>query len=282
MKRIFLFLFIFIIYASIKDVYACTVWGATGSKTGFNGTLIAKNRDNVPHLVTEIRFHSPPDGFKIFALFDIEEKGYIVAGINEKGLAVFNASAMSIPRHIRNVAKEDFTERLLKFYDSVDSVLKDMDVFTKSHPVLYMLGDKNSLVKVEVAPEGKVAVEKINDGVMAFTNHYTHSSLENENINYSKGSIIRLKRVQRLLNKVNRPFNMEDFISISNDKKYGPVNGIWRKGNKRNKIRTLACIIIAIPPSEEPEVYIKLANPGDKERVIKGKISFLQNTVVPE
>lgn len=283
MKGAVFICFVFFILSFLTDdVYACTVWAAVGSKTEFKGTLVAKNRDNLPHLVTEVKFQSHSEGFKILGLYDIEEKGYIVAGINEKGLAVLNSSAMSVPRHIRNVAKEDFSERLLKYYDSVESVLKDIDVFTTSHPALYMLADKNSVATVEVGPKGKVATKIINDGTAAITNHYTDNSLIQENINNASGSKIRLKRIEHLLNSTKRPFNMEDFIAVSNDRKDGPDFGIYRTGSTKDKIRTLACIVIAIPALGEPQVYIKISNPGGKERLIKGKIDFLNELIARE
>lgn len=283
-KAIFFFLlFIYFFLAiSITNGVACTVWAATGKKVGMKGTIIAKNRDNSPNLYTVPRLLFPEKGYRVFGLFDTEADGYITGGINEKGLAVFNASPVSVPKEKRHVATEDTTERLLVSYGSVRDVLKDLDVFSKSHPALYMLSDPLMIAIIEVAPGGKVAIQQTEDGVLAFTNHYTDSRLSNENKINTPGSRARLARIRNYMFSTKKPFNISDFISISEDRDGGPDHAIWRTGSSREKIRTLAGFILAIPEYGMPEIYIRLANPDEEERVLRGGFDFSLMTVSPD
>ncbi len=272
------YLFIFYLYS--LEAHACTVWAAIGDKAGIKGVIVGKNRDNLPHLVTEVRFISPDHGNKIFGLFDVEADGYIVGGINNKGLVVFNASAVSVPKEKRHVAKEDFTERLLKSFDSVESALKDRDIFSKSHPALYMLADPVMIAMVEIAPGGKIAVNKKENGYLAFTNHFIDSGLSKENKNNTLGSKERLRRIGIFLSRQNRPFTIDDFIAMSEDREGGPDCAIWRTGSSEEKVRTLAGFVFAVPSTGVPEVYIKLANPGEHEKIIRGKLDFMEMKIL--
>lgn len=276
-----LFLTCLIFYLYCATAHGCTVWAVAGAKADIKGTIIAKNRDNSPHLITRMRFLSPDGGHKVFGLFDIEADGYIVGGINDCGLAVFNSSAMGVPKEKRHVATEDFTERLLKTFNSVDDVLKDNEIFTTSHPALYMLADPFVIAMIEVAPGGRIAVKKTESGVLAFTNHYTDPVLSRENKNNTAGSRERLKRINRLLSGKNSSFSIDDFIAISEDRGAGPDLSIWRTGSSPTKVRTLGSLIIAIPDGGLPEVYIKLANPGEEDFILRGKIDFSQMTIQP-
>ena len=134
LNRLFLILFLSVscLLISLPYASACTVWGAAGEKVKIKGTVIAKNRDNAPHLFSSPRLSFPVNGYKFFGLYDIEADGFVIAGINEKHLAVFNASVTSVPKAKREVAKEDTTERLLMTFDSVDAVLLRKDIFEEA------------------------------------------------------------------------------------------------------------------------------------------------------
>jgi len=279
--RLILILFFVTLLGYPRAPYACTVWAVAGEKADIKGTIIGKNRDNSPHLITRMNFVSPEKGHKIFGLFDIEADGYIIGGINDKGLAVFNASAMGVPKEKRHVATEDFTERLLKTFNSVDDVLKNQDMLSRSHPALYMLADPFLIAMIEVAPEGRIAVKKTDSGVLAFTNHYIDTGLSGENKNSTPGSKERLRRIGHLLSLKNKAFSIEDFIAISEDRGGGPDYSIWRTGSSPEKVRTLGSLIIAIPVTGLPEVYIKLANPGEENIVFRGRLDFSRMTIQP-
>ncbi|MCX8110961.1 MAG: C45 family peptidase [Syntrophorhabdaceae bacterium] len=278
--KVLIFILILISYLYPATVHGCTVWAATGEKADIKGAIIGKNRDNSPHLVTQMRFLYPVEGHKVFGLFDIEADGYIIGGINDCGLAVFNASAMGVPKIKRHVAKEDLTERILKTFSSVDAVLEDRDIFINSHPALYMLADPYIIAMIEVAPGGKVAVKKTESGVLAFTNHYIDPDLSGENKNNTSSSKERLRRINYLLEK-KRSFSMDDFIAISGDRGAGPSFSIWRKGNSPEKIRTLGSLIIAIPITGLPEVYIKIASPKEEGIILRGKLDFSRMIIEP-
>ena len=82
----------------------------------------------------------------------------MTAGINEQGLVVVNTAANSVPRNKRLVATEDLTQRLLTSFGSVNAVLFEKDLFQKSHPAIYIIGDASKIASIEVAPGGKVSV----------------------------------------------------------------------------------------------------------------------------
>ncbi len=276
MNKIILFFVIFFVLIgfNVPRLSACTVWGASGQKVSIKGTIIAKNRDNLPNLFTSPRLLVPQTGFKVFALYDTEAEGYVVGGINEKGLAALNSSAYSVSKDKRHVATEDLTERILTTFASVDAVFLDLDVFAKSHPALYMIADSSKIATIEVAPGGKIAAKMINDGTAAFTNHYTNAGLLWANEYVSEGSRARLKHIQRYLTSSKRPYTMDDFILKSTDRTGGPDYALWRTGSTPEKVRTLASIVISIPASGFPKIYVRIANPDEAEQIYTSKLDF--------
>jgi len=270
--------FFIIIYAgliiNVPSARGCTVWGATGQRTNIKGTIIAKNRDNSPNLSTHPRLLFPLNGFKVFGLYDSEADGYIVGGINEKGLAVLNASANSVPREKRHVATEDTTELILIAFDSVNAVLLRRDVFIKSHPALYIVADSSRIAMIEVAPGGKIAIKVTDNGTLAFTNHYTDAKLTLANEHRSVNSKARLKRIKNYLTLSEKPFTMNDFIVISEDRTGGSDCALWRTGSASGKVRTLASFIVSIPVSGLPEIYVKISNPDEPDIIFTGKLDF--------
>jgi isopenicillin-N N-acyltransferase like protein len=278
MACLFVFIFLIVIFVgliiNVPSVLGCTVWGATGQRANIKGTIIAKNRDNSPNLSTHPRLLFPLNGFKVFGLYDAEADGYIVGGINEKGLAVLNASANSVPREKRRVATEDTTERILTTFDSVNAVLSHRDIFIKSHPALYMIADPSKVAMVEVAPGGKIAIKDIESGVLAFTNHYTDANLTWANEYRSVNSEARLKRINNYLASSEKPFAVNDFVIISEDRAGGSDYALWRTGSTSGKVRTLASFIVSIPVSGLPEIYMKISNPDESDRFFTGKLDF--------
>ncbi|MCX5816989.1 MAG: carcinine hydrolase/isopenicillin-N N-acyltransferase family protein [Proteobacteria bacterium] len=274
-RIIFFFLIIgAVLIINVPSARGCTVWGATGQKVNIKGTIIAKNRDNSPNLSTHPRLLFPLNGFNVFGLYDAEVDGYIVGGINEKGLAVLNASVTSVPREKRHVATEDTTERILTTFDSVNAVLSRRDIFIKSHPALYMVADSSRVAMIEVAPGGKIAIKDIENGILAFANHYTDANLTQANEHRSVNSEARLKRIQNYLTSSEKPFTMNDFIMISEDRAGGSDYALWRTGSTSGKVRTLASFIVSIPVSGLPEIYMKISNPDEPDSIFTGKLDF--------
>ncbi|MPM99375.1 hypothetical protein SDC9_146566 [bioreactor metagenome] len=62
---------------------------------------------------------------------------------------------------------------------------------------------------------------------------------------------------------------MDKFISFSNDRNNGPDNSIMRTGSTPKKSRTLSTWAVSIPKEGAPELYVKLLNPGENEKVIR-------------
>jgi hypothetical protein len=253
---------------SFSSTQACTIWAATGERVKGRGSIIAKNRDNVSNLYTALKSVTPEKGFTFLGIFDIRADGYVTAGINEKSLVVVNASANSVPRKKRRVATEDLTERLLTSFDSVQAVLSEKDLFQKSHPAIYIIGDASKIASVEVAPGGKMAVViREGNGTLALTNHYTHRKLLRANEQLSVNSLKRLKRINYLMKNHPFPFTVDDFIAFGNDKNGGQDGALWRDPNLPDKIRTLASLVVYVPVKGSPELSVKLLNPDEPENV---------------
>jgi isopenicillin-N N-acyltransferase like protein len=248
---------------------ACTLWAATGHIVKDNGTLIAKNRDNTQGLITELRFITREKGFRFVGLFDIEADGYVVSGINEKGLSVINASAASVPDEKRNVAKEDLTERLLTSFDSVDSLIREEAMFAGSHPAFYIIADAGKMALVEVAPGSKVSIKISGDGIFTHTNHYTDETLLSANEHMTPNSRKRLDRIDHLMSKSPLPLTFEQFIAVSEDGGNSPSDSILKVCGKSNKVCTLASWVIYVPKKGSPGLHVKLMKPEQPEKVYR-------------
>ena len=251
---------------AFSSARACTIWAATGEQVKGKGSLIAKNRDNLPHLYTVLKTVFPEKGFPFYGLFDIEADGYVTAGINEQGFVVVNSAANSVPRKKRHVATEDLTERLLTSFASVNTVLSEKDLFQKSHPAIYIIADASKIASIEVAPGGKISVAVQEKGTLFFTNHYTSPELAGANEQSSASSFMRLKRIQHLMTPQTSPFMLDDFIAFSNDRNGGLEGALWRAPGASNTMRTLATWIVYISTDGPPSLHIKLANPDEPER----------------
>jgi hypothetical protein len=270
MKRIqpslFFCAIIFFCFNPFSLALACTIWAATGDQVKGKGSLIAKNRDNLSRLYTAPKTVFPEKGYSFYGLFDTEADGYVTAGINEQGLVVVNTAANSVPRNKRLVATEDLTRRLLTSFGSVDAVLLEKDLFQKSYPAIYIIGDTSKIASIEVAPGGKVSVTVREKGTLVFTNHYTNPELAVANEQSSTSSLMRLKRIQFLVARQTSSFTLDDFVTFSNDRNGGSEGALWRTAGTPDTIRTLASWIVYIPPEGSPLLYVRLSNPNEPEQ----------------
>ena len=276
--RLFTLAFIFTLcspFALCSASHACTLWAAAGEKVEDGGTIIAKNRDYVPQK-SELKLVIPKDGFKYFGVFPVESERWqgLVAGINEKGLAIVSATAGSISRKKRNTGMEGLNSKILAAYSSVDSVLENKTMFTKSRPVFYLIADKEKIAVIEVAPGGEISIRTIKNGVLFHTNHYTDEKLLKANEKIGKSSLARFKRIGNLLNNCPSCFTADNFVTFSEDIADGPDNSIWRTGGTPGKERTLATWIIYIPEKGDPELYVKFVNPDEPIRVYTMKLDI--------
>ena len=272
-RSIFLFSAIFsafIFLASVSVINACTLWSAVGSRVAHKGGLIAKNRDWTPepsvfHLV------QPRVGFRSLGLFPIRDgkQQGLVAGVNEKGLVVVTASASSIPEADREKGGSGLARQLLTLFSTVEEVQLNKSVFARTHPVIFLIADRSQTTWIEVAPEGKFALRASKKGVLMHTNHYLDKTLIDANKKIGRSSRTRLGRIGELLDRHPEPFTLEDFIAFSQDRNDGPDDSLWRTGEKPDGTRTLASWIVSLPPAAPPELFFRLANPGEPEQTMQ-------------
>lgn len=247
--------------------YACSLWAATGDTSKDGGTLIAQNWDVPQGTTGELRLVIPERGFRFLGLFSLKDKahGSPVAGINDHGLAIVSASADTISKSKALKGRGDLLETMLSSFASVDAMLVNKELFTKSRPLFIIVTDHSKIALIQIGSGGRYTVEVSGNGLLYQTNHYTRQNLLRENERNIQGSAQRLNRLQGLLANHPGPFTIDDFLFISGDRKNGPDNSIWRVGGSSKEKRTLAGWIVFLPRNSVPEVYFKLINPGSQE-----------------
>lgn len=267
----FLFLFVVTLIAGLSSgraVEACTLWGAAGGAVAGGGTLIAKNRDWVPDHRQELRVVQPRQGYRSLVLVAVggAEPG-VKAGVNEKGLVIVSATAGEVPAGERRAADRNrgVIGRLLARCAGVEDLLAEIGIFDR--PAFYLVGDRKEIALIEVAPDGSRAVSRTASGSLHHTNHYLAADPGGLARRPSASSRARAARIAELLESTGRAYTIADFIRFSEDRHAGPDNSIWRRGGEPSKRRTLAAWIVALPESGRPQLYLKLANPGEAERV---------------
>ncbi|MBA4423669.1 MAG: hypothetical protein C0390_11340 [Syntrophus sp. (in: bacteria)] len=260
----------FFTLVSVSVLDACTLWAAAGDRAAHRGSLIAKNRDWTPE-PSEIRLVHPSTGFRSLGLFPIRDgkQKDIVAGVNEKGLVVVTATASSIPQAEREKGGRGLMQQLLNVFSTVGDILENKTVFTHTHPSTYLIADRRQTAWIEVAPGGRVSLRTTKRGVLAHTNHYLDETLIGANGKIGRSSRTRLGRIGELLDRCTAPLTLEDFIAFSQDRNDGPDDSLWRTGGKPDGKRTLASWIVSLPPEAPPELFVRLANPGEPERTMR-------------
>jgi hypothetical protein len=246
---------------------ACTLFAATGSAVTRGDTLIAKNRDNFIGLKTELRFVVREKGFRFVALFDPEADGYVVSGINEKGLAVVNASATVLPKEKRNVAKEDLTEKILTSFSSVEAAASQEAMFAESHPAFYMIADSGKIAMIEVAPGGKISIRVTGDGVLTHASHYMDGKLLEANERPAESSRKRLARINHLLSSAGTPLSLERFVVFSEDRNGTGSESVRQVCGPAKHVCTLASWVALLPREGLPEIYVKIEGKDQAEAV---------------
>ncbi|MBO8154010.1 C45 family autoproteolytic acyltransferase/hydolase [Thermovirga sp.] len=252
---------------------ACTLWGATGSATAGNMTIIAKNRDWKPVQKHYLRKVIPESGYSYVGLFAVGKSGSgLKAGVNEKGLAVVTATVSVIPKSKRATKDKSAlsSHKILTSFASVDEVLAHVSQFKKVS--FYMIADSEKIAVVEVAPGGRNTVRVIDDGIIAQTNHYISPEMQKYNRKIPTSSKNRYKRITQLLQAKAGSLTMKDFEAFSNDHNAGPDNSIFRTGSTPKKSQTVAKWIIAIPKNDNPRLYVTMKNPGKPFRAFSGTL----------
>ncbi len=248
---------------------ACTLWGAAGERTAGGGTLIAKNRDWTPE-ADEVRLARFRNGRRFLGLFPVRagQKPGLVAGISETGLTVVTATAGSVPQTDREKGEPRLAARMLSDFSSIAEVLENRGLLSGGRPAIYLLADRSRIAWVETAPGGRMAVCETDHGSLCHTNHYLDDGLQSSNTRIGRSSAARLERIRALLG-TGRCLTTDDFIAFSRDRHAGPDHSIWRTGSRVGSERTLATWIVSLPKDASPELYVRLANPGEPEKSLR-------------
>ena len=269
MNHILVNLLIAITLLLTAPVEACTLFAANGSVVDDGGTLLVKNRDWEPNQHQVIKFVPSKDGYSYFGLYAEGTAAGMKAGINEKGLTVVSATAGSIPyKERKNMPdKPGSMTKLLKECASVEEALTRTDLFLG--PKILMLADKKSVATIEIGPEGKFSIEQKENDYICHTNHYVAEDMLNFNKKIGQSSQKRYERICQLLDDASSPFSLDVFLNFSNDRNDGPDNSIFRLGSNPANTRTMAVWAVKIPLDSSPEVYVRILNPNEDEKIIK-------------
>ena len=269
MNHILVNLLIAITLLLTAPVEACTLFAANGSVVDDGGTLLVKNRDWEPNQHQVLKFVPSKDGSSYFGLYAEGTAAGMKAGINEKGLTVVSATAGSIPSKERKnmLNKAGSLAKLLKECASIEEALTRTDLFLG--PKILMLADKKSVATIEIGPEGKFSIEQKENDYICHTNHYVAEDMLNFNKKIGQSSQKRYERICQLLDDASSPFSLDVFLNFSNDRNDGPDNSIFRLGSNPANTRTMAVWAVKIPLDSSPEVYVRILNPNEDEKIIK-------------
>ena len=91
----------------------------------------------------------------------------------------------------------------------------------------------------------------------------------NFNKKIGQSSQKRYERICQLLDDASSPFSLDVFLNFSNDRNDGPDNSIFRLGSNPANTRTMAVWAVKIPLDSSPEVYVRILNPNEDEKIIK-------------
>lgn len=244
--------------------YACTLWAAAGDKVGGGETLIAKNRDWKPdhRQILSLKKTAKEGLFNYYGLFKSGDSRNVKAGINERGLVVVSASPPFSSKQLREMPRTvHLNHKILTHCQSVSEALKRRSWLLG--PRFLLLADRHQIASIEIATEGKSNVRVSENGVLYHTNHYLEPQFRHFNA-YKKNlsSFERFKKISGLMSQ--RPdYGMKDFIAISSSADKGPDHSIWRTGKTNTSTRTLATWIVRLPVSDTPQLFVRIANPGE-------------------
>jgi hypothetical protein len=254
-----------------QPAQACTLFAAVGQSVQGGGAIIAKNRDRTP-LASGLKVFLPQAGYRYVGLVSLDAPAApAVAGINEKGLVVVDASPSSLPITEEDASAVPLTQALLTRCASVQEVLAQKELFGASYPVFEMVADRHQAAIIEVAPGGQVSIQAINQGTLCHTNHYLAADLLWANQTPYRSSQMRYRRISGLLDQLKGPFSLADFLVFSQDRRAGPDNSINRVGSSPEQTRTLATFVVHLA-DDAPHVFARMTNPGEPDRIISFRL----------
>ena len=245
--------------------WGCTLFGAQGSRVLGGGSLLVKNRDWRPEY-QEMRLVQGPL-YRYYGIYGgAENHMALKGGVNEAGLAVFSASASSIPRKERLATgpwgKGALKELLGSCATVEEALARGTDL---GGPKFLLLADASELAWVEVGDHDQVAVRRVSNGTLSHTNFYLSPEFQRLNLKEGVSARHRYRRIEELLASQQTPYVLEDLIRFSQDKAEGPDNSIWRLGSRPDGPQTLAAFGVWLHPGARPDVFVKIRySPGDQ------------------
>ncbi len=269
-RRFFLLAAFLLILLPASSAFCCTLWGAVGARVEGGGALAVKNRDWHGSDDQKTRLFTPAKGWQYFALIEVSDKEgrhkeRITGGVNEKGLVVLNSSAGSIPRQQRLAMRHNpaLMKELLSGCASVDEALRKSASF--AGPRNLLLADRRKIAILEIAGDGKYAVEVKKNSYLFHTNHFVLPGMLVWNKIQPKSSLARYQRIGELLAQDNGIYTMEKFLAFSRDQAAGPDDSIFRTGSKPGSIRTEAVFAVYLKPDGDMDIYVRLLTAGKPE-----------------
>jgi hypothetical protein len=259
------------LYLTAPPARACTLFAAAGKNVKGGGVLIAKNRDRSP-LINGLKVLAPPEGYRHLGLVTLDAPNApAVAGINEKGLVVVDASPSSLPLTEEEHSAVPLTQALLSRCASVQEVLAQKELFRASYPVFEMAADRQQVALIQIAPGGQVDIQVRKQGTLCQTNHYQADPLFWANQLPHPSSRVRLARICELLAETGRVFTFADFLVFSQDRGAGPDNSLNRLGGTPEKTRTVATFVAHLSV-DAPHVFVRMSNPGEADAMVNFRL----------
>jgi len=242
--------------SSTSSAYACTLFSAAGSAVESGGTILTKNRDYIPQ-PQEIRIvHS--GNYAYLGLFSqsADEKWYLRAGVNEKGLTAVTAMTSCLPQKIRKSGtRKAILSYVLKNCASVEEALQCTDRFYG--PKFVMLADGKEIAQIEIGQNGQHIVQRTSNSFLCHTNFYLEPPFNHLNLQVGESSKTRYHRITQLLTETKQPFTLQKFYEFSQNTSDGLDNSLWRLGSDPRKSQTLASFIVEVTPDKKIHGFIK-------------------------
>lgn len=241
----------------------CTLFGAQGNRVQDGGAILVKNRDWRPEY-QEMRWVQGTR-YSFYGLYGgTKEKAALKGGVNEKGLAIFSASASCIPGKQRQAmgGQKGVMKTILGNCATVEEALQwNMDL---GGPKYFVVADATELAYIEVGGAHQTAVKRVKNGTLAHTNFYLSTAFQHLNIKEGISAHHRYERIEELLASQRTPYQMDDLLRYSQDQSEGPDNSIWRKGSDALGVQTIAVFGVWLHANAKPDVFVKIRqHPGD-------------------
>ncbi len=245
-------------------VLGCTLFGAQGNRVQDGGAILVKNRDWRPEY-QEMRLVQGTL-YRFYGLYGgTEDTMTLKGGANEKGLAVFSASASVIPAAQRAAMgkKTGCIKRMLGTCATVEEALDKTAAW--GGPKFFLLADATELAYVEVGKNNQIAVKRQKNGTLAHTNFYLSQEFQQLNLKAGVSARHRYARIESLLDSQHTPYRLDDLLPYSTDRSDGPDNSIWREGSRLQGPQTIATFGVWLHAHAKPDVFVRVRQqPTDK------------------